>query len=88
MVSEDPGHRVEPGVCPGLTCPQEVGKRTAKGRVWVDRLIPRGVLEDKEQTASPRGGGAAARGSGLRSFSAQPSPTGSPCLSRKGEINF
>ena len=35
-----------------------------------------------------RGGGAPACGSGLRSFSAQPSPAGSPCLSRKGEINF
>lgn len=78
---------MEPGVCPGLTCPQEVDKRTAKGRVWVDRLIPRGVLEDKEQ-ASPRGGRATAHGSGFRSFSAQTSPTGSPFLSRKREINF
>lgn len=49
VVSEEPGHHVEPGVCPGLTCPQEVDKGKAKGRVRVDRLTPRGVLEDKEQ---------------------------------------
>lgn len=84
--SEEPGHRVEPGVCPGLTCPREVDKAKAKGRVRVDRPIPRGVLEDEEQTASPRGGGAPARGSSLRSFSAQPSQAGSPCLSPKGRL--
>ena len=38
--SEEPGHRVEPGVCPGLTCPREVDKAKAKGRVRVDRPIP------------------------------------------------
>lgn len=54
--SEEPGHRVEPGVCPGLTCPQEVDKGKARGRVRVDRLTPRGVLENKGQTASPGGG--------------------------------
>lgn len=62
-----------------------VDKGTAKGRVRVDRLIPRGDLEDKEQMASPPGSRATACGDGF-DYSAQTSRQALPAsLSRGGD---